>query len=458
MKRVAVLSLVLGCANTIAGSRGDAGDAGDVALEAAVPPTTLDITVVLWPRTPGVPAVGAFGRAEAEDGGFVEGTVGADGHLRLTLVPGQRYDVTLARAGYVALSLLGVRPPFQTTVRMQPQDASLRPADAAVRTRVVRYAGRRDPANRVVVEGGFSDTMHQPDRSELVVESWPGAPTLALTAIEFDGALGTRPLNAWRASDVSRDLDADLMVAFPARPQSPMTWASLLEFPSVGLVTGAMPIAVTRTLVMQRKYTASGDRPARVGAMQLETPTNRLPARMIVTAFDGALRPERVIGVLRVGPPIVGQSTYEVTVATRPPFAGLAIAVPPVQDLTTRFSAAGLTDTRGTRMTADTSGWHRAAFALSSGPDRGAALRWEGFAVDATPWRNRALPNLPSGVAIRSVLPTGTWEFRHTTQTCLLRDDPAAMEPPWSQAPVFETEADTSLGRSLLRVCHVTTP
>jgi len=454
MKRAVVLSLVLGCANTIAGTNGDAGDA---AMEAAFPPSNLDLTVLLWPRTPGVPGAGVQGRAQAEDGTFVEADTGADGHLRMNLDPTKRYDVTVAVRAYQVVSLLGVRVPFQSTVRLMPQDTGLRPLDAAVHTRAVSYTGSASERNRVDVDGGFSHLMQVTTGSELVVEDWSDAPPLSLAAIEFDGERGTRPVNARWFPSVPRGLNTPFAVDFPSPPTPPQTGASVLEFPSVGLVTGAMAWRAVRALVIQRKYTATGDRPALVGTMQLEPPTDARQARLIVTSFDGPLRPQWVIASLRepTSNPGVDPSRMwrEVTLATRPPFAGLAVAVPPVQALAVRYdrrvdaSSARPDGFFTTHLNADTRGWHRAAFVAGNSP------LWEGFAVDGAPWRDRAPPQLPSRHTAASLF-GGPLGFR----VCLLRDDPNATEPPWSMVPLVDTEGAASLGRSLLRVCFAAAP
>jgi hypothetical protein len=447
MKRCVVLSLVLGCASTIAGTGGDAGDGGDAAMEAAVPPTNLDLTVLLWPRTPGVPGAGGQGRAQAEDGTFVEADTGADGHLRMNLDPTKRYDVTVAVRAYQVVSLVGVRVPFQSTVRLMPQDTGLRPLDAMVHTRAVSYTGRASESNRVDVEGGFSHLMQVTTGSELVVEDWSGAPPLSLAAIEFDGERGTRPVNARWFPSVPRGLNTPFVVDFPSPPTPAQTGASVLEFPAVGLVTGAMTWRAVRTFVIQRKYTATGDRPAFVGTMLLEPPTVRTAARMIVTSFDGPLRPQWVIATLRADNAPGDTRMRDVTVATRPPFAGLAVAIPPVQELAARYDSSMPGDprpdgVRAVRLDADTAGWHRAAFVAGTSP------LWEGFAVDGAPWRDRALPALPSRYPAAAIF-GGTPPVR----TCLLRDDPNATEPPWAMAPLVDTEGAASLGRSLLRVC-----
>ena len=444
MKRAAVLSLVLGCASTIAGTGGDAGDA---AMEAAAPPTNLDLTVLLWARTPGVPGAGVQGRAQAEDGTFVEADTGADGHLRMNLDPTKRYDVTVAVRAYQVVSLVGVRVPFQSTVRLAPQDTGIRPLDAMVHTRAVSYTGRASENNRVEVEGGFSHLMQVTTGSELVVEDWSGAPPLSLAALEYDGPRGTQLVNARWFPDVPRATDSALAVDFPSSATPAQTGASVLEFPAVGLVTGAMTWRAARSLVIQRKYTATGDRPSFVGTMLLEPPTVRTAARMIVTSFDGPLRPQWVIATLRADNPPGDQRTRDVTVATRPPFAGLAVAIPPVQELAARYDSSRPGDSRpdgvrAVRLDADTAGWHRAAFVAGTSP------QWEGFAVDGEPWRDRALPALPSRYPAAAI-------FGSTppVRTCLLRDDPNATEPPWAMVPLVDTEGAASLGRSLLRVC-----
>jgi len=439
MKRAWVLLLAAGCANTVSGTG-----------VTATPTTNLDVTVTLWPRTPGAPGVGVPAVIEADDGTFTRGTTDASGHLRVDLAPGRRYAVTLVPPGYVPLTLLGVAVPFQTTVRLQPVETGLRPADATVFSRRVDYAGRRAPADRVAVEGGFSHVMNASSGTDFVVEDWPGAPTLALSAIEFDGADGL-PIRAYRLGNVPRRASDTLPVDFSGPTLPAMTGASVLEFPAVGQVADTMAVAPRRALVLQRKYTATGDRPAIVGAAQLQPPTPGRAARMIVTSFDGELRPERVVATFRVDPLTPRDSTREVAFATRPPFAGLAVALPPVQDLRVENLLPGspnpLSWTNAPRLHADTRGWHRAAFAVFVGN----SLRWEGFAVDATPWVG--LP-LPSRVDVPLA---GVTTLTVTLQACLLRDDPTAAEPPWAQAPLIDEEGAASLGRSLLRVCAIGT-
>ncbi|MFO0608399.1 MAG: hypothetical protein U0324_34855 [Polyangiales bacterium] len=439
MKRAWVLLLAAGCANTVSGTG-----------SAATPTTNLDVTVILWARTPGAPGVGVPAVAEADDGTFAFGATDASGHLRINLDPARRYAVTLVPSGYVPVSLLGVAVPFRTTVRLQPVETGLRPADATVFSRRVDYAGRRAPANRVAVEGGFSHLMNAPSGNDFVVEDWPNAPGLALSAIEFDGA-GGLPIRAYRLGNTPRRTSEALSVDFSGPTLPAMTGASVLEFPVVGQVSNTMSVVPRRALVFQRKYTATGDRPATVGAAQLEPPTPGRAARMIVTSFEGELRPERVVATFRVDPLTPRDPTREVAFATRPPFAGLAIALPPVQDLrvenTTAATTQGLAWQYPPRLHADTRGWHRAAFAVFVGD----SLRWEGFAVDAAPWVGLPLPS-------RFPVPlTGAPRVSSSLHACLLRDDPTATEPPWAQAPLIDEAGAASLGRSLLRVCAIGT-
>jgi hypothetical protein len=75
-------AVVTGCANTVAGTRGEAPD--------AAPPSNFELTVLVDRSAPGAPGVDVPVRVAAREGGaVVEARTGADGRVLLQLDPSQ---------------------------------------------------------------------------------------------------------------------------------------------------------------------------------------------------------------------------------------------------------------------------------------------------------------------------------------------------------------------------------
>jgi hypothetical protein len=55
-------------------------------------------------------------------------------------------------------------------------------------------------------------------------------------------------------------------------------------------------------------------------------------------------------------------------------------------------------------------------------------VRWRGFSLDAAPWSDLALPRLPAGVTLTSIVGRGPLRAR----ACVARDAPQMGQVPWA--------------------------
>ncbi len=405
-------AVTLGCASTVSGTRGDAPDAApdapvDAPVDAGVT-ANLELTVRLGQRASDTVGADVPVRVESREGEVVEGRTGADGVFRVAVDPSRTWDVTVAQAGYVAVSLVGARAPLRTLVRLRRSEPL--PASRTT-TFPVTIRGRSAPRSAVVIEGAVGSTVARDDAVTVAVPTWTGAPEgFWLTGVELDDA--SNILRGGFAPSPSRTRVAPVELALD---QSPRRDVQRLELPVTGRLTAASYGRFVVGSALRFKPVEGGEGAVNVGLSTLAPPSSPADLAWAITRFDGPLAPELVSAsfATRDAP------TLTATASTRPPFAGLTLAFAPVGEPVTTAAPP-----RSFRFTAATGAWSRAYFAVRSADG---AVRWEGFAVDATPWSEVALPTTP--VAPEVIVGRG----RIQAAACVLRDAPQTGEAPWSQ-------------------------
>lgn len=403
-----VFALSLGCASTVAGTRGDPADASAPADVA--PPTNFELTVLLDLGAPGTPGTGVPVRLVPRNGGTpLEARTGGDGVLRLALDVTTLYDVTAATPDHVAVSLLGVRAPVVTRVRL-PLASPIGAGGLQRATATVNIRGRTEPRSAVVLEGVTGTTVARDDTVTLSVPRWEGAPTgFWIAGLELDAL--SRITRGGFTPVASRAAPGAVTVALDLRPVVEMT---RVEFPFVGRVTPSTFGMAEPGAVIRFKQGELGEGVANVGACTLLAPTPTGNAQWNITRFAAPLAPELtwVRYTTRDGA-LTG------TVTVQPAFVGLIPAVPPVEALRVDVTAS-----RRFTFTAETGNWTRAYFELT---DTVGTPRWRGYAVGAAPWSAMALPDLPTSVPAATIFGNQTLVAR----SCVVQDAPQMGQLPW---------------------------
>ncbi|MFO0649578.1 MAG: hypothetical protein U0326_25315 [Polyangiales bacterium] len=400
------LALSLGCASTVAGTRGDAVDASTPDV---TPSSNFELGVFLDLAVDATPGPDVAVLIAPRGGTPFEARTGADGVLRLSLDASRAYDVTAAMNDRVAVSLIGLRLPFRSHVRL-PLSPPVE-APALVRaTASVTIRGRSAPRSAVVLEGVTGSTVARDDTVTLSVPRWRGAPDdFWVAAMELDAS--SRITRGGFTPVASRASPGSVVVALDLAPRSDM---SRVEFPFVGRVTPFTFGSAEPGSVIRFKQTELGETAVPVGTCTLDAPTPLGNAEWNITRFLPPLAPELtwVRYTTRDGA-LTG------TVTMQQPFAGLIPAVPPVERLRADAVAPG----RFT-VTADTGTWSRAYFEITSSDG---TPRWRGYAVDASPWDALALPSLPPSVTPSRIFGRAPVRAR----SCVVLDAPQMGQIPW---------------------------
>ncbi len=404
---VALLALLsLGCSSTIAGTFGDASSPDVVD---AAPPMNFELAVLLDLNAPGAPGVDVPVSVVPRGGAPIEASTGSDGVLRLALDPTLTYDVTAAEVDHVAVSLIGLRVPVQTRVRL-PRTTPVAATGIARATATVSITGRTAPRSAVILEGSSGSTVARDDSVLLSIPRWNGAPDgIWLSATELDDASHMRRGGALYVP--SRASPGSPRIALGELPTRDM---SRVEFPFVGRVTPSTFGSAEPGQVIRFKPSEYGEGVAPVGESTLDTPDAIGNAEWNITHFTGPLAPELtwVRYTTRDGA-LTG------TVSLQPAFAGLIPAVPPVEALSAEARGAGRF-----AFTAAVGSWTRAYFEITN---LDGTARWRGYAIGTAPWDALSLPPLPSRIAPSRVFGSAPVVAR----ACVVHDAPQMGQLPW---------------------------
>lgn len=202
----------------------DAPDAGDAPRDDGSGAATVafEVRVVEGGARPHRPVAAAWVRAESAAGDVVEALTDATGTARPRLAPGAGpWDITAAKEGMTAVSVLGVTGPLGDPIRLERFGA---PPPAGYVGRSAACAFRNLPAgSRAHVAGEGLGFQPHDARPSVTWGSWPGASPLRAFYVEYaragaDALVPEHPSRAWRGPELSREdfrCEADFSAATP---------------------------------------------------------------------------------------------------------------------------------------------------------------------------------------------------------------------------------------------------
>jgi hypothetical protein len=386
----------------------------------------VTLTVALGPFVPERAGEGWSVVAHSSTGSRVEASTDREGRVTLSLDATQTpWDLTIARVGYLAVSIMNIREGFSSTVYTQ----RLIDRRESQRPRAI-HATFRNAADTSVVSL-FSrsliniDFAHEPDWTlEQMDDVREGIGPQRFWAIEWrsDGSgFPLRPLRAVRLDEVPAErpgpleFDVDLSTATVMPAESTVQ----VELPNTGLVTresvrlGA-PTRVQFAFVNE------------VGAHYASYPVGSVSAEYVRSAHGPTITIAHLAGELN---PVKASVTYpsrddaqRFELQLWPTVSGGAstLQVPPVE----RVSVSGTT-LRDVRIEAAASDYHP-GFAVFGGD--GQSVGWIGFSQGARAIERRALPALPTGFALAEHLRTNDARVI-ATLTHRTANDTAPWEP-----------------------------
>ena len=373
----------------------------------------LAVQVVHGPR-PVAALMGVHVRAVGASDVAVEAVTGSDGVAHV-LVPrtGGPWDVTAAREGYGAISVLGLRGPPTGPLRLDPLAADSVSGPFPV-SGVIR--GRASTEDTVQVDGFLFETTTGRGGFLSNFYGRPGLP-LALTAIEADAAGNL--VNAVRTAPVARPSGVlALDVQLPATPPPVLRSTLTIEFPASGTPHGGGYSPALGVRVQQDGPPEYENTYVLVG---LGAVTSRGESIVVATqSFGGELRPDAMI----VGLESPSESLRVNVVAHE--FTG----TPRVRVGGVRALAVTGTTAADVAFTVDADGYDTAL--LIVGARGGESPAWRCFTADGSAVTSRRLPDLPTGITPESVgLRGDLWALAQ-----VVRMHPGAGAP-WTSIPLL---------------------
>lgn len=361
-------------------------------------PLVVELRVALGPFVPEAPAQGFSVLARGAGDQRIEQQTDAEGRVRFSLDRAAApWDITVARAGYLAVSILDVREPVDSVVYTHltvDRREAQRPREVTARFRNADESSVASLFSRSLVNSEFG---HSPDWS---IEQRDDARTSTMAqrfwAIEWrsDGSgFPLRPLRAVQLEDVPSarpgplSFDVDFNSATIAAAESVVQ----VELPSTGLVT--------------RDSVRRGG-PSRVQFAHVDEEGARYPSFPVGTASADYVRsasgPTITVAHLRGAlTPVTASVTYasaddsSFELQLWPTVSGgsSSLRVPSV----TSIQATGAT-VADARFEARAEGY-QPGFAVL-GPD-GQSVVWAGFSQGQRAIERRALPATPAGFSLR---------------------------------------------------------
>lgn len=236
----------------------DGGDAAD----AATP--MLTVRVELGPFAPPTPGTDCRGRAVNGRGDVVDAVSDAAGVLRFAADPAAGpWDITVARVGYTALSIVGVVGAVDAPVYLAARGDPARD-DLSMHFVAGMVTGQR-PTSRVQVVGDWLDVSGASPSYRARFRAFAGAPPLQVIALELDGA--GQLLGAAASTPTPRTAaDVSLDIALPAAPAVVQRATTRVALPTTGVVTaaglqiGAVDVSRQSQLLVERSVSVgTGD-------------------------------------------------------------------------------------------------------------------------------------------------------------------------------------------------------
>ncbi|MFO0559432.1 MAG: hypothetical protein U0269_15555 [Polyangiales bacterium] len=376
----------------------------DVFQDESHPSLDVTLTVALGPFVPESAGEGWSVLAQSSTGSRVEASTNSEGRATLSLDARQApWDLTVARVGYLAVSIMDVREGFSSTVytqRMIARRESQRPRAINATFRNAADTSVVSLVSRSLIN---SELAHEPDWTlEQMDDVRVGIGPQRFWAIEWrsDGSgFPLRPLRAVRLDEVPADrpgplnFDVDLSTATVMPAESTVQ----VELPSTGIVTRESVRLGAPTRVQFAFVDEVGARYASysVGSVSAEYVRSANGPTITIAHLAGELSP--VTGSVTY-PSADGAQSFELQLWPTGTGGASTLRVPPVE----RVSASGSTLSEA-RFEAAASGYHP-GFAVLGGD--GQSVGWVGFSQGGRAIARRALPALPTGFSLAAHLLT----------------------------------------------------
>ncbi|MDB4931003.1 MAG: hypothetical protein JWM10_3487 [Myxococcaceae bacterium] len=426
MRRALLLSLL--CA--ACASRKPAGDGGASIFIDATGAVELGwrIRVLLGPPRALTPGAGFAVRAENAAGQVFERTTGADGVVALGVAQADGpWDVTVARAGCLAVSILGLTGDFDGNVHSECGPPEPLPREHA-HTLFIGVAGFPELALAnapTLCLPGFlqGDT---PDRVRVDFEHRPGVPPGELWAVQFETmARGARPLNIARfPAPPLPDRDVTATIALPDPPVPVVRSRVTVEFPTEGLLTARSAGQTGGSASVYRLVPFNGDlHTCPVGRALWTAPDAAGHGTLTIDAFAAPFAPEAASVAFDDAPDAAVSGGVQVRDLTD----GAVVRLAPVRAL--RVNAAS---PAGVSFSVDAPGYSSASFrAFVTAPNIHGA--WVGYAAPGASLDGRRLPHLPTGIS-RSDLTYGFGQSDVFAATVCVASRRPGSRAPWAPA------------------------
>jgi hypothetical protein len=355
-----------------ANSDGPGIDAPPLAGETAV--RARYVARFFYRASPGDPIPDAFARIENTAGEFLEATTDVDGNVTFMVDASKGpFDLSFAKAGYQPVSVLDVTE--------SPGDIKTYPVVQPLTVDVTgTISGKSLPSNRVNIDT-LGAVAIQRTQADYLLHLYGSSIPAPIVGIEVD-ATGA-PVNI--VGSVARTYDAPVTavdLAFSAPAPAVTTTTFPIEFPTTGVITGAVTNEVSQAGRFSQLYVIKSYEgvPLSVGSGRVTPPSNSV-ATATVRHFEGEFAPTAALAQFNSGDgdPYFGTGGYF-------PVTGTAPTIPTVDAL--EMAGTTLEDLAGTAVGA---GWGHTYFVV--------------YGEDSSLWRiypsaanvtNRRMPHLPS--------------------------------------------------------------
>jgi len=180
-------------------------------------------------------------RVENGQGGFVDGTTGADGiaHIKVDATKGP-FDITAAKVGYVALSVLNQAGPLATNMIVSPADSSALFSSYTVSGQITnkKNAGDTVQADLYAFQTVLTKPADTTYSTKFSYFNTTTNPAMNITALELDAQENI--VNAYQAPMTARTKgNMTVDIAFPAQSPAVSIANVKVNFPSAGILKGS---------------------------------------------------------------------------------------------------------------------------------------------------------------------------------------------------------------------------
>lgn len=393
------------------------------------------VRVLVGPRFPLTPGAGFAVRAENAAGQVFERTAGADGVVPLGVAREDGpWDLTVARAGCRAVSILGVAGDFDGDVYSECAAAPPPPRETA-HTLFVRVEGFPDLSTDLDVCLPGSTSSGTPDRIRVDFADRPGTSPGDVWVVRFEsGARDARPRNIARLAVPSlHGRNTTVTVSLPTPPVPVVRSRVAVQFPTEGLLTGESAERSSGYGPVYRQVRFYGEATScHVGAGLWTPPDASGRGTFAFETFGPPFEPDSAGILLGFNG---GNVAVQGGVRVRRVTDGDVVQVPPVWVLRAEADPPA-----NVRFRVDAPDYGIASFqAVPTGPNIHG--EWVGYMAHGATLDGRRLPQLPTTVSLRDLTFGMAQDNHFAVRACIATTRPGA-RPPWTPAGL---DADVSL-------------